>query len=209
MDRKFKNGQNLKVQWDAFVQTTDEQAYRELYSHYYKYLSFIALKKGYTAAKTKDCINDLFLYLWENTEKLQDVRNHHNYIVTGFLRKLFRTENFSAENSIALEDELPELLIAPSAEAQHIRNSMQLDVSRILQEYVKKLPAKQRQMIYQKFYLGLSYHEISEANAVSINTVYSTVYNALDRLRMLIGKEQLAALVLFLGAVSIFFLFFL
>lgn len=209
MRRKYKKGEDLKSQWGAFVDSANESAYRELYIHYYKYLTYIGLKKGNSAAKVKDCINDLFLYLWENTDKLLHVQNHHNYIVTAFLRRLAKIEHFSAELSVELEENLQELPLELSPESLHIQNNMQLDVARILKSYVEKLPRKQRQMIYQKFYLGLSYQDIALANHVSIHTVYSSIYNALDKLRSKIGKEQMAALYLALTALSIFCLFFL
>jgi RNA polymerase sigma factor (sigma-70 family) len=186
-------GKDLKKDWDAFIQTESEQAFYELYTHYFHYLSYIGIKKGFPDSRVKDSINDLFLYLWENPGKLQHTLNHHNYIITAFLRKLYRKENFSADQGLEFED-LPDFGFSPSAEAQHIHQNSLINASKILQEYVGQLPQRQRSMIYQKFYLGLSYKEIADSNDVSINTVYNTIYKAVDKLRILIGKEQLGAL---------------
>lgn len=205
---KMRKGKDLKEEWNAFVKMESESAFYDLYTHYFHYLNYIGLKKGSPATKVKDSINDLFLYLWENRAKLQHTLDHHNYIITAFLRKLYRKENFSSEDSLKF-NELEELAIAPSAEAIHIINASSAKVSHILKEYVGQLPKSQRDMVYQKFYLGLSYKEIAENNQVSINTVYNTIYKAVDKLRSLIGKDQLGILSIVITVITaIFFIFF-
>ncbi|OCX52046.1 hypothetical protein BEL04_11100 [Mucilaginibacter sp. PPCGB 2223] len=204
----MRKGKDLKEEWNAFIKKESEPAFYDLYTHYFHYLSYIGLKKGFPATKVKDNINDLFLYLWENRTTLQHTLNHHNYILTAFLRKLYRKESFSSDESLKL-NELEEFGMVPSAEAVHIINASSANVSRILKEYVGQLPQSQRNMVYQKFYLGLSYKEIAENNQVSINTVYNTIYKAVDKLRSLMGKEQLGILSIAITILTaIFFIFF-
>ena len=198
---------NTKEEWAAFIQTGSEQAFNGLYNYYFHYLNYIGLKKGFSSIKAKDGINDLFLYLWENRSRLAHTINHHNYIITSFLRKLYRKEPFSAEESLEPE-QFRDLAISPSAETLHILRASSAQADKVLHNYVAQLPDRQRGMVYQKFYLGLSYKEIAEANDVSINTVYNTVYNAVDKLRALIGKDNLDALSIILVPLAILFSFF-
>jgi RNA polymerase sigma factor (sigma-70 family) len=172
------------------METESESDYAILYKHYYHYLTLIGLKKGADPCKTKDCINDLFLYIWENRKKIGNVRDHHNYMITAFLRKLFRKENFSTAYDLHSFD-LPDYTASSSVETLYIRQNTQAEVSKTLIGYVDQLPEKQRQMIYQKFYLGLSYHQISDSNNVSINTVYNTIYKAVDKLKVVFDKDVL------------------
>ncbi|HEY8784013.1 MAG TPA: sigma-70 family RNA polymerase sigma factor [Mucilaginibacter sp.] len=204
----MRKGKDLKEEWVAFIQTESEQAFHELYTHYFHYLNYVGLKKGFPANRVKDSINDLFLYLWENRNKLRHTLDHHNYILTAFLRKLYRKENFGADNSSEFYS-LPDFGFSPSAETLHIHRASTTDVGRILRGFIEQLPQRQRSMIYQKFYLGLSYKEIANANGVSINTVYNTIYKAVDKFRALIGKEQLGAMSLSIALLTeLFFIFF-
>lgn len=198
----MKKGLDYINEWDAFVRAENEAAFHELYCHYFKYLSFIGLKKGFPVNKVKDNINDLFLCLWEKRGQLDNVVNFHNYIVSSFLRKLYRKENLEIDESMFVET-VPGLQTYPSVESQYIAQHTQDDLSRILKIFVEKLPDKQKQMIYQKFYLGLSYKEISETNSISINTVYNTIYKALEKLKIEIGKENLSAFSLALALLSL------
>src|SRR5260370_5429760 len=113
----MRKGKDLKKEWDAFVETGSEQAFYDLYDHYHDYLLYIGIQKEIPMEKVKDCINDLFLYVFENRFKLHSVNHHHNYLVTIFLRSLFRKERFSSEESVTLDEEIvPDMPSYPSAE---------------------------------------------------------------------------------------------
>ncbi|WP_316843806.1 RNA polymerase sigma factor [Pedobacter psychrodurus] len=201
------HGSNLKPHWSLFIANGDGDAFKKIYLHYYHYFSFISLKKGFSSSKTNDVFNELFLYIWENQGKLTHIHDHHNYLVTAFLRKLYKRKKYDLDDYV-LNDDFPDLVVTNSVEADYIAKGTQQDVSRILNSFLDKLPQRQKSLIYQKFYLGLSYKEIALANNISINTVYNTIYNAVDKLKELMGKEQVKLLSLALLILSAFFYFF-
>ncbi|WP_316789753.1 RNA polymerase sigma factor [Pedobacter frigoris] len=202
------HGIELKCEWELFLHDGDHAVYYTLYQHYYHYLMFVALKKGFSASKAKDAFNEVFLHIWENREKLGHINHHHNYLVTAFLRKLYKREKLITEDLLA-QEMLPEFIIRPSVESDYIAKGTQQELSRTLNNFIGKLPERQRSLIYQKFYLDLSYQEIADANNISINTVYNTIYNAVDKLKKSIGEEQLRVMSLGLAAILTLFLFFL
>lgn len=200
-----KSGTALKRQWDTYIAEGDQDDFYVLYSHYHDYLIYLGNLKGATLDKSKDCINDLFLYVFENRARLQHIRHHHNYLVTSFIRNLFRKPHFSAEESVELLD-LPEMPAYPSAEAEHIRQTSQEELTQILQAHINNLSDSQTKIVYQKFYLDLTYEQIAELNGISIKTAYNTIYNSVEKLRKQISPEYVMALS---AAVSIFTLLFL
>lgn len=178
--------EKLRGEWTRFTYAKEEDAYKKLYTYYYNYLSYIGLKRGFPSNKVKDVINDLFLYLWENLDKLAQVANQHSYLITSFLHRLTRKEPFaaaSAEELLTVANTLSE----PSVEAAYIQTQSQTELRDKLASYLGGLPPRQREIIYQKFYLGLSYAEIAAANQLSVNTVYNTVYQALEKLKVSLG----------------------
>jgi len=193
--------------WDDFIGLESEEAFHVLYTYYYNYLTYVGLKKKFPSSRVKDEINEVFLYLWENRGKLKTIINAHNYILTAYLRKLYKKDNIGLSETSDWEANA-EFLVLPSVETRYIRPQMQQHVSRILTDFVGKLPERQRQMIYQKFYLGLSYKEIATVNEVSINTVYNTIYKAVEKLKHQIGKDNLDTLLLALILICILYLFF-
>ncbi|ARS40377.1 hypothetical protein CA265_12205 [Sphingobacteriaceae bacterium GW460-11-11-14-LB5] len=207
-NRNTLHGSALKPHWTVFIAECDTTAFKKIYLHYYHYLTYIALKKGFSTSRTKDVLNELFLSVWENRKKLGHIDNHHNYLITVFLRKLYKKEIPLAE--CLSYDEFSDLKSLPSVEEEYIIKSNQQHLSDILHKFIGQLPTKQKSLIYQKFYLGLSYEEIAAANQISINTAYNTMYKALDKLKIAIGKEHLNEIYLALMAISIlFFIFFI
>ena len=202
----MKQGKDLKTDWDAFIQNGKSSSFYDLYAHYHDYLNYLGFKKGANAEKAKDCINDLFLYVYENREKLGHIRDHHNYLISSFLRKLFRHHHFNAAESEDLVL-LEETQSYPSVEAQYIIEHTNEQVTSLLRGYIDKLSASQAQIIYQKFYLGLSYEEISISNEITVKTAYNTVYNAVEKLKKIIGKDQIGPLALAISLLSLLILF--
>lgn len=203
----IKSGIELKPQWECFITDGDGTMYKTIYLHYYHYLMFVGLKKRFSATKAKDALNEVFLYVWENRGQLGHVKNHHNYLLTAFLRKLYKKEKFVPEECLSA-DTFPDLVAISSVEAEYIAKGTQHDLSRALTNFIEQLPERQKSLIYQKFYLGLSYQEIAQANNISINTVYNTIYKAVDKLKTLIGKDHLQILALAFTVLSLFFLRF-
>jgi len=199
------NREKLDEDWTLFVQNGDENAFYKIYSHYYHYLSYLGFRKNFGSNKIKDAISDVFFYLWEQRNKLSHITNFHNYLVTAFLRRLYKLDKFSQYDPIDF-DSIQELEVLPSHEELYIQQQSKNNLTSILKEYVEQLAPKQRQFIYQKFYLGLSYQEIAAANQISINTVYNTIYKAIEKLKAELGKDQLALLSLAISLSTLLFL---
>lgn len=184
--------------WQDFVNNGNRDAYYTLYRHYYSYLSYIGLKKSINTEVVKDCINDVFLYFWEKREQLQHIQKPHNYIITFFLRRIYRVNkagNISLDNLSAENNDGEEMFTEPSFEESFFDRESRAQLSQTIHTYLNRLPEQQRQIIYQKFYLGLSYTEIAKNNSISVNTVYNTVYNAMHKLRTAIPVSTLSSII--------------
>ena len=203
----MKRGIDLKNEWQNFVEDGSDPAYLELYNHYHDYFSYIGLKKGATAVKVKDCINDLFLYIFEHRQKLSAIQNHHNYLVTAFLRKLFKKEHFTADESADM-DEYEAADFAPAADANILSTDTNEKVKNFLKSYIDQLTKTQARLIHEKFYLGLTYEEIAVSNEITVRTAYNTISDALKQLRKHIGEDKVTALTIAISTLSIFIYFF-
>nr|WP_228099003.1 sigma factor-like helix-turn-helix DNA-binding protein [Pedobacter sp. MC2016-24] len=118
-----------------------------------------------------------------------------------------RKQHFSAEESLDLIN-LEDTLVHPSVEALYIQQYTQASVSSLLKSYIDRLSEKQTKLIYQKFYLGLSYEEISESNQITVKTAYNTIYNAVEKLKAIIKEEGAGPLTVLLTLLSLLILFF-
>lgn len=191
--------------WLDFVNNESKSAYYKLYEHYYAYLLYVGIKKGFNAEIVKDTINDIFLYLWEKRSGLQHIHNPHSYIITFFIRSLYKGETHArlySSTDVQYDEYAPEDFTEPSCDEHLLGKEREQVLLTVINRQMEQLPPKQRQIIYQKFYLGLSYEEISRANKISVNTVYNTVYTAMDKLRILIPRNTFITFVSAIVALS-------
>ena len=195
--------------WEDFVQTNSRDSFYALYRHYYSYLCFIGLKKGFNAEVVKDTIHDVFLYLWEKRKTLQHIQNSHNYIITFFHRaicKKAQQEITHLNPADELEYNGHEAFAEPSFEQTLLNRESEKRLSVLINTHLDQLPPRQREILYQKFFLGCSYAEIAKANRLSVNTVYNTVYAATQKLRSSLPAASAVSLIS--GCIGLFLFFF-
>ena len=72
-----------------------------------------------------------------------------------------------------------------SSECQYVNTQVLADVRRMM----KLLPASQREVVFMRFYQGMSFKEIAETTGVSINTSLGRMRYAILNLRRM-AKEN-------------------
>lgn len=163
----------------------DKEMFLALYEKYYHSLLFIGLKEIKDAQLVKDSIQQLFLYLWEKRETIEEAKNVKSYIITSFLRKLTYDWKKSEKSSGLQvvwnnfsEDPLP------NPEEKLIRKDEQNHLFKLLMTHINELPNRQKELIVLKFYEGLSCEEIVQRTGLSHRTVYNKIHEALKKLKL-------------------------
>lgn len=83
-------------------------------------------------------------------------------------------------------------------EAEHILAEHAEQMAVLLGRLLESLTARQREVLYLRFYEGLSYEEIAEVSEVKVGRVYNIVYEALSQMRKLANNHGFG-LVIFLS----------
>jgi RNA polymerase sigma factor (sigma-70 family) len=181
------NDNNL---WQGLKQG-DKEMFLALYKKYYHTLLFIGMKEMKDAHLVKDIIQQLFLYLWEKRETIQDARDVKSYLITSFLRKLTADwkKNKQSGGLEVVWSSYPEDT-QPNPEEKLIRKDEQSHLFKLLMERINELPNRQKELITLKFYEGLTYQEIVERTGLSHRTVYNKIHEGLKKLKLDIVKSQ-------------------
>ena len=181
------NDNNL---WQGLKQG-DKEMFLALYKKYYHTLLFIGVKEMKDAHLVKDIIQQLFLYLWEKRETIQDARDVKSYLVTSFLRKLTADwkKNKQAGMLNVVWSSYPEDP-QPNPEEKLIRKDEQSHLFQLLMDRINELPNRQKELITLKFYEGLTYEEIVQRTGLSHRTVYNKIHEGLKKLKLDIVKSR-------------------
>ena len=163
----------------------DRNAFNEIIRFFYNLLFSYGLKISGNAQVTEDCIQDLFVYIWENRNKLSDVTDGKSYLLKSLRRRILeglnKWENKKKEFELNSDNSLFNIVF--SHEDLLIENQKNQEKTHKLTLALNKLPARQKEALYLKFYGEASYEEIGEIMGINNQSVGNLLQRALKLLR--------------------------
>jgi RNA polymerase sigma factor (sigma-70 family) len=178
------------ILWNAFKKG-DWEAYTSLYDIYYSPLNNYGYKFTKDADLVEDTIHDLFVRLWTHRSNLGDPISVKNYLFKSMRNILFRRIKAQSRFSNLPEDD-ESVPFEISFDSQLILNEDEQQQQKTIKEVLAKLPARQREIIFLRFYDGLSYEEIADIMGINVNSTYKLLYKALESLKQSLGYLGLA-----------------
>lgn len=167
----------------------DRSAFNSLIRLHYQLLFNYGNKISKDQSLVEDCIQELFIYLWEHRQTLADVVVVKAYLIKSLRRRIInqlttkdqklvdRVENF--------DDDLKGNFFSFSHEEFLIDDENNQAIQEKLKSAIANLPDRQREAIYLKYYSGLSYEEIAQIMEMEKQSVANVLRRALLSLRSL------------------------
>lgn len=137
----------------------------------------------------EDCIQDIFITLWERRNRLGDVISLKHYLCAALRRRLLRqlqTQRKRRGVPGGLND--PAMPTEASYETWLLQQQRSSEVQAILRRLIEQLTPQQQRVIYLKFYEHLSYEEIAALMKLNKRTVYNTCSAAIKHLQIYLSN---------------------
>ncbi len=158
----------------------DECGLFELHEFIYSTCISYGLKHQISIEDCKDHLQQLFMELWEKRSYLPEVERVGAYLFTCFKRKLLRhIETKQRQLALNIHSETAEPTILEKYEAAETL----LTNTKVLHKNITSLPERQQQLIYLRFYKGLSYKQIETFTGLTCRTIYNKIHEAVKTLR--------------------------
>ncbi len=171
--------------WDAF-RKGNHDAFAHIYQVHFRQLYHYGRKFCQDDALVGDILQQLFTELWHKRRRIGPTDHIKNYLYKSFRRLLLR--NLKQKKNKVPEQATSPFAISISHEAELIQQEFDLEQQKSLNQAIDRLTEKQKEVIYLKFYDGLSYAEISEIMHLDAAQVYNFMYKALRSLRRSVKK---------------------
>lgn len=165
--------------WKSF-KSGDWEAYTSLYHAYYRLLNNYGYKFTKDLNLIEDAIHDLFVTLWTNRDNLGNPLSVKNYLYKSIRNILFR--KIKAESRFFDLHDDNTIPFEVSYDHQLVLDEDELRLQQTIKEVLHKLPARQQEIIYLRFYDGLSYEEIADIMCIHVSSTYKLLYKALENL---------------------------
>ena len=176
--------------WDSFLEGS-RTAFSTLFKLHYASLHNYGLKISGNACVTEDCLQDFFVYLFENRMHIGAVNSIKSYLFISFRRALLKT--LKKERAYIDYDIPLELLLSFefSSEEVAIKQEFTIIKSSVLTHLLNVLSVREREAIYLKYYSNLKLSEIALVMNISYQSVLNTIQKAFIKLRKDAEKKAL------------------
>jgi RNA polymerase sigma factor (sigma-70 family) len=182
-----ENDQSISFIWKSFL-AGDKKAFAYLYDLHagamYRYGTKLCMDEN----MVMDAIQDIFLDLFMKRGKINtNPENLRFYLFLALKRNLVKkikhSRNFVRKKDFEMNFE-PEY----SIEKTIIENEEEMEINHLIGDLLRKLPAKQKEALYLRFYEMMEYKEIAQMLEIEVESVRIQVFRALKTIREKIRK---------------------
>ncbi|MBK5260999.1 MAG: sigma-70 family RNA polymerase sigma factor [Peptostreptococcaceae bacterium] len=179
-----------KVLWQEF-KAGNKRCFNQLFRKYYSGLYYYGIKIFPDSDFVKECIQEVFIRVWETRGSLADVENVKPYLIVSVRRMiLVQKKKNKGKHNIEIEQaENYSFFFDVNEFEKH--EEISDEIRQTLLTAINSLTKKQCELIMLFFYHELSYTEIAQILEISIPATRNLMYRTLIHLRESIGEKSL------------------
>lgn len=160
----------------------NKEAMSHLFLRHYDYLMHYGLQISGNRLQVQECLQELFIYLYEASYRLNGINQVRAYLFKSLRRRIIEKvkkeqqknnseQRFDKVDILFIREDLEEALVKQEQDRQRLAQAL------------NRLPWRQREAIYLRYYNGLNTREIADIMGAANQTVLNTLYQALQNLR--------------------------
>jgi len=181
-DAKPFYAENEKDIWEKF-KSGNLEVFSKIYQQHIKSLYNYGLTFTRDKDVVQDCVQDLFIYIWNTKENLGTTDNIKYYLFKALrrsiLQKLASEERFENITKKQTDQELVQF----SAEYLLIADQVAEEQKTMIFRAMKALNPLQYEAIYLKFFDNLSFEQVAEIMVMDKKATYKLISKAIEVLR--------------------------
>jgi RNA polymerase sigma factor (sigma-70 family) len=175
-----RNNMSDKKLWKN-LKNGDSKALEQIYRTYFSELYSYGKKFTKDENNVEDCIQELFIELWNRREKLSETDAIKPYLLVSLKRKIFHSvKKIRKSTDTELEESFFEAEL--SIDQILINSEIGEEQKSKLNQAFSQLSARQKEILYLKYYSEMDYDEISKIMDLNYQSARNLVSRALTKL---------------------------
>ncbi len=163
--------------WNSF-KSGNHSSFEEIYKQEFDFLFHYGKSITQDVDSISDCIQELFIELWNRKETITSTDNIRSYLVVAFRRKLIKQisdtkvefeEKHIKDHDVSLESTL-------------INAEYNEEQKRLLHQSIDSLTSKQKEIINLKFFQDLDYEDIAQIMEINYQSCRNLLSGAIKKL---------------------------
>lgn len=199
MKNRILHGMSDSIEWQKF-QNGDKDVLSGIFLSYHDDLFRYGLKLSGNQDIVEDCIQDLFLKLWKNRQRLKQVEHIKSYLLRSLRNHLHDSLELSRNNTTSIENTDETIFqVEYSPEDFLINSQVNEETRNRVIEALNQLSPRQREAIYLRYFEEMDFETIAHVMEMNIQSVRNTIFRGMQVMRdlmlissflVMIGKEQ-------------------
>lgn len=185
--------------WNKF-KCGDKQAFEIIYKEHIDFLYSYGTKMSMDPELVEGSIQDLFLYLLSKRDQITTPDNIRFYLLKAFKRILFEKARKEKVYSSGKERDYFDLSVEMDETGEMQLKEKKLE---LIESLVNELDARNKEILFLKFYSGLSYEEIAGIVGIKASSVKKLVYRIISSFRNVLQKKSLELFCIFYSKLRI------
>lgn len=172
------------TQWLQQLQQNDPEGLALLMGKYYRDLFHYASKFTRDEELARDCIQEVFISLWERRRTASAILSPRHYLLRAVKNKVLKALYKKGQHGYPfdLPDEY-DFFQEFNIEQIMIEKQLSEEKAKKLGQALSSLSKRQHEVIYLKFYQHLDHGQIAEQMDISRQSVYNLLHESLQKLR--------------------------
>jgi len=169
--------------WEA-LQQGSQQAFATIYDRYFERLYEYGMRLHPDDDLVKDAIQELFIKLWTNKDTLSTPVNPRPYLLVALRSTIYnRLRPHKNRVVISLDQQHHDFLAHFSPESAYIKKEQLQAQHQQLLNALNQLNARQKEILYLRFFEELDYESIATIMNISVKGAYKLSARALQNMR--------------------------
>lgn len=166
------------------IRQGNKAVYEALFSEYYQSLVRFAESYLFDQQESEDLVQDLFIYIWENAQKVQI----HTSIKAYFYQSI-RNRCINYLKGLKVKDKKHLLYLDALMNAEDNVEFFDPELLRVIKDTVDELPTQMSKVFRMKLIQGMKREEIAKEMEISVNTVKTHLKRAKEQVREKLHKK--------------------
>jgi len=178
------NDADMVEVWDKFRQG-DNDAFSFLFESYLDTLYRYGLKFVSDEDFVKDCVQDLFIKLYNNRMSLSSTTNPKFYLLFSLKNMIIDSLSKNKRITYMSPEDLP--FIASYSRYNEDTSEEDEEIKQKFEEVLSMLNARQKEAIYLRFQLDMSYEEISQLLEINYQSARNLIHRSITKIRFMMN----------------------
>lgn len=175
------NSNNDIKLWDS-LKDGDQSALKKIYDQEFSFLFNYGRKITPDQSLVEDSIQDLFIEVWNRRSNLSSTDSIRKYLAISLKRKIIRHLQNRQKTSLKEDFTTHDFAAEISIETKLITDESKKEKLQMLQSGFTKLPTRQQEVIYLKYYAGMDNESIAETMDITNQSVRNLAHKAIKAL---------------------------